>query len=98
MPTDAITRKAQYQQKRTTGLCPRCGVKTKGFIYCEACRAYFRNYNKEKSEKVNEARKIKYLQRKNNRQCPRCGVKLRKKSKNIICTACLEKQYSYTTK
>ena len=95
MPTTAKIRKAQYQQKRKEGLCPRCGVESEGFIYCEACRAYFRSYNKEISEKVNEIRKMKYLQRKNNRQCPRCGVKLRKKYKNIICADCLEKQYSY---
>ena len=97
MPNTAKERKALYKEKSSIGLCPRCSARTDGFIYCEDCRAYFRSYNKEISEKVNEVRKAKYLERKNNRQCPRCGKKLRKKYTNIICADCLEKQYSYNS-
>ena len=98
MPHDSSERRKIYNQRLESGICPRCGgKKAKGykFVYCDDCRLYFRNYNNEQSEKLNETRKIKYNQRKMNRQCPRCGKKLLKRYKKTICAECLEKQYSY---
>ena len=98
MPAKISERQIQYQQKRKAGNCPRCGVKKKKsytFIYCEDCRAYFRGYNKAKSEEINNNRKIIYNLRKESRQCPRCGIKLGRTYKKIICPQCLEKQYQY---
>jgi len=65
------------------------------FTYCEDCRSFFRDYNKENSEDINETRKTLYEQRKENNCCPRCGKRLGKRYKNIICSECLEKQYNY---
>jgi predicted RNA-binding Zn-ribbon protein involved in translation (DUF1610 family) len=91
-------RQVKYQKNLKKGLCPRCGKKSKEFTYCGDCRAYFRNYNNEKSEEINEARKDKYAERKANRQCPRCGVKHRKSYTKIMCADCLEKQYNYNSR
>jgi hypothetical protein len=101
MPKEPAERRVDYDQKKESGLCPRCGQK-KGkrdkFAYCSECREYFRNYNQEMSDKVNEIRKSRYDQRKSKNQCPRCGVKHGKKYPNIICMNCLEKQYMYNKK
>ena len=64
---------------------------------CDDCREYFRTYNSEISDSQNETKRIRYAQRKANNCCPRCGVKLGKKSPNIICSPCLNKQYKYNT-
>ena len=91
-------RRKIYLQRKKSGCCPRCGSKKKKsskFIYCEDCRAFFRNYNQEISDSINKLRRAKYKQRKKNNQCPRCGKKLGKRYDKIICPTCLEKQYSY---
>ena len=98
MPTEAKERRTIYLQRKELGCCPRCGVKMKKqnkFTYCEDCRSFFRDYNKENSEEINETRKTLYEQRKENNCCPRCGKRLGKRYKNIICSECLDKQYSY---
>ena len=98
MPTDAKDRRTIYQERKNQGYCPRCGVKVKKtskFIYCEDCRAFFRNYFKGIADNTNEARKSRYAERKENHQCPRCGKKLGKRYKKTICETCLDKQYNY---
>ena len=98
MPTEAKERRVIYRQDRERGYCPRCGVKVnkrENYAYCEDCREYFRNYNQERSDKLNRARKSVYAQRKKNNQCPRCGKKLGKRYEKILCPVCLEKQYQY---
>ena len=98
MPTENSERRDIYLQRKKSGYCPRCGNK-KGrsdkFTYCEDCREFFRNYNREISENINIIRKARYDQRKNKNQCPRCGKLLGKRYKKIICAECLEKQYNY---
>ena len=102
MPTDKSERRIIYLQRKESGHCPRCGgKKNKSDIqhtYCEDCRSFFRNYQKEGSESANEIKKSRYLERKNNRQCPRCGKKHGKRYSNIICLDCLDKQYGYNSK
>ena len=98
MANKAAERRVLYRKRRENGCCPRCGVKVgkrSKFIYCDVCREFFRNYNREMSEDLNEARKERYDQRKENNQCPRCGKPLGKKYRKTICTKCLEKQYVY---
>ena len=98
MPVLASERRVVYLKRKKSGCCPRCGSKKRKnskFIYCDDCRAFFRNYNQEISESINKTRRAKYKQRKKNNQCPRCGKKLGKKYKNIICSECLGKQYKY---
>jgi len=98
MPSKNKERTALYLQRKKEGCCPRCGGRKKKnskFIFCDDCRAFFRNYNKSISEDLNEARKSRYDERKENHQCPRCGKKLVKSYKKTMCLACLEKQYKY---
>jgi len=98
MATEKKDRRSIYLQRKKDGLCPRCGAKKRKsykFSYCEDCRLFFRNYNREVSENINKVRKDRYDERKENRQCPRCGKSLGKKYKKIICASCLEKQYQY---
>ena len=98
MPTPNSERRARYEEKKDSGLCPRCGAKkrkTDKFSYCKDCREMFREYNRAMADSLNEARKERYAQRKLNNQCPRCGKKLGKRYKNTICAECLEKQYGY---
>jgi uncharacterized Zn finger protein (UPF0148 family) len=98
MPAKPSERRVLYLQRKKSGCCPRCGNKVKkssGFIYCDDCRAFFRGYNEEISDSINEARQEKYNKRKKNNQCPRCGIKLGKKYTKTICPECLEKQYEY---
>jgi len=98
MPTKKKERRVIYSNRKELGLCPRCGAKKKKtdkFSYCSDCREFFRNYNREVSETVNELRKERYEERKQNNQCPRCGKKLGKKYTKTICETCLEKQRNY---
>ena len=98
MPTEKSERRTIYLQRKKSGYCPRCGNK-KGrsdkFTYCEDCRMFFRNYNKEIAESNNEIRKARYDERKDKKQCPRCGKSLGKRYKKVICVECLEKQSNY---
>jgi len=101
MPAKATERRITYNQRKEQGLCPRCGakIKKKGkFIFCDDCRAFFRNYNYEYSENINELRKNRYEERKQLHQCPRCGKKLGKKYKKIMCQTCLDKNHKYNQK
>jgi Zn finger protein HypA/HybF involved in hydrogenase expression len=98
MSVEATERRAIYLKRKKSGCCPRCGSKIKknsGFIYCDDCRGFFRNYNQEISESINKDRRTKYNKRKKNNECPRCGVKLGKKYDKTICPKCLGKQYEY---
>ncbi|MDR0321187.1 MAG: hypothetical protein LBI28_06765 [Treponema sp.] len=98
MPNKPSKRKILYAQRKKSGCCPRCGgkvKKTSKFIFCDDCRAFFRGYNHEYSESINEARKAKYDDRKESGQCPRCGKKLGKGYNRAICPDCLDKQYQY---
>jgi len=98
MPTKTSDKRTVYLQRKAEGCCPRCGKKLKKnsrFIYCDDCRAFFRNYNSGISESLNETRKERYAERKENHLCPRCGIKLGKKYTKTICETCLEKQYTY---
>ena len=101
MPLESSERKKIYRRRKTSGCCPRCGAK-KGknskFSYCDDCRGFFRNYNREMSESFNEQRKARYKQRKKNNECPRCGKKLGKAYGKTICASCLKKQYSYNNR
>jgi ribosomal protein S27AE len=94
MPGKPNERKKQYQQRKSQGLCPRCGAKVKKsspFKYCDDCRSYFRDYVNAISKKVGIARKEKYALRKKLHQCPRCGKQLGKRYSKIICAVCLAK-------
>lgn len=98
MPNTNKERRAVYLERQRQGLCPRCGKKkrkTEKMSYCNECREFFRDYQKEKSEEINDARKALYDERKRNRQCPRCGKKHGVRYTKIICKKCLEKSYSY---
>ena len=89
-------RKKTYQKRLKSGLCPRCGGKIKKsspYKTCDSCREFYRNYQRENTETVNELRKERYEQRKKKGLCPRCGVPVGKKAKNLICDKCLKKQY-----
>ena len=101
MPTENSERRIIYLERKEGGYCPRCGNKKnradKKFSYCGDCRLFFRKYQKENSEIINEMRRDRYYERKNNGQCPRCGVKLEKNSMNALCENCLDKQYEYNT-
>ena len=101
MPTEAKERRKTYLERKESGCCPRCGIKMKKsskFTYCEDCRSFFRDYNKDNSENINNTRKALYEERKENGCCPRCGKKLGKKYKKTICSECLEKQYEYNNR
>jgi len=94
--TDTIERKKTYHKRLKGGLCPRCGGKVKKsspYKNCDTCREFFRNYQRENTETVNDIRRERYAQRKKNGLCPRCGVFVGKKAKNFICPKCLKKQY-----
>jgi len=98
MATPLPERRKQYLKRKKAGLCPRCGGKVKKsspYKMCEDCREYFRSYQNEITDTIQEARRIKYAERKAKHQCPKCGVKVGKKAKNTICDKCLKKQYSY---
>jgi len=98
MPAKSSERKVIYAQRKEKGCCPRCGNKVgkrSKYVFCDECRAFFRDYNKEKADSINKTRKEKYDERKENRLCPRCGKRLGKKYKKKICQICLEKQYEY---
>jgi len=100
MPADLIERRKTYSKRKKSGLCPRCGCKVKKsskFITCDDCREYYRNYNREVSDSIQEVRRDRYAERKAKNCCPRCGTFIGKKSKNTICQACLDKQYKYNT-
>ncbi|MCL2810021.1 MAG: hypothetical protein FWD24_08195 [Treponema sp.] len=100
MAQDLAVRRKDYLKRKKSGLCPRCGKKIKKsskFKMCDDCREYFRSYNNEIADSQNEIKRERYALRKAKYCCPRCGIKLGKKSKNIICTACLKKQYKYNT-
>jgi len=100
MPTELKERRKIYSQRKKSSLCPRCGGKKKKnskFIYCDDCREFFRNYNREISEDINEVRRSRYEQRKEKNCCPRCGTFIGKKSANVLCPQCLDKQYTYNT-
>jgi len=98
MPSEPSERRVLYLKRKKSGCCPRCGAKKRKsykFIYCEDCRAFYRDYNQEMSDDINSVRKARYKKRKKNKQCPRCGKKHNKSYKKTICAACLKKQYSY---
>lgn len=98
MPTENSERRTAYRQRKKSGCCPRCGNKVSKrskFSYCEDCREFFRNYNRETSETINKIRKKRYDLRKKQNKCPRCGKSLGKKYTKIICEECLKKQYKY---
>jgi len=98
MPAKKTEKQIVYLQRKKNGCCPRCGVKVRKnskFIYCEDCRAFFRDYNNRISDTLHTVRKARYDERKENNQCPRCGKSLGKKYKRTICLSCLEKQYEY---
>jgi len=100
MPTEPAERKKIYLKRKKSGLCPRCGVKIKKsskFKYCDDCREYYRNYNREISDSVQEARRERYDERKSKNCCPKCGTFIGKKSDTIICKKCLDKQYKYNS-
>jgi len=47
--------KVTYHKRAQQGLCPCCGGKVKKsspYKFCEECREYYRNYQKENSESV----------------------------------------------
>ena len=100
MATEPAERKKTYLKRKKTGLCPRCGgdiKKNSKFIYCDDCREYYRNYNNEISDSIQEARRERYRKRKAKGCCPRCGVFIGKKSGKILCSKCLDKQYKYNS-
>ena len=102
MPTEKSERRIIYLERKEHGLCPRCGNKKRRpdskYTYCVDCRLFFRDYQKDISESINESRKSRYQERKDKGECPRCGKKLGKRYKKTICENCLEKQYGYNTK
>ena len=94
--TDYEERKKTYHKRLKGGLCPRCGGKVKKsspYKTCDSCREFYRNYQRDNTETVNELRRERYEQRKKKGLCPRCGVPVGKKAKNFICEKCLKKQY-----
>ena len=100
MPAEPAERKKTYLKRKKTGLCPRCGSdikKNSKFIYCDDCREYYRSYNNEISDSIQEARRERYKKRKAKGCCPRCGVFIGKKTGKILCSKCLDKQYKYNS-
>jgi len=98
MPTEPVERKKNYLKRKKSGLCPRCGgsiKKNSKFIYCDDCREYYRGYNRDASDSIQEARRDRYELRKAKGCCPRCGVFVGKKADKILCPSCLNKQYKY---
>jgi uncharacterized Zn finger protein (UPF0148 family) len=98
MPAEPSERRKIYLKRKKSGCCPRCGEKIKKnskYKHCEACREFFRNYNREISERLSKNRRMQYSNRKKKNCCPRCGKPLGKKYDKIICPVCLEKQYNY---
>jgi ribosomal protein S27AE len=98
MPKKASERRILYQSMKEKGYCPRCGNKKEAdekYIYCGACRDFFRKYQEENSKSINKTRKSIYEQRKQKKRCPRCGKLLGKRYKKTLCTKCLIKQYKY---
>jgi len=94
--TEAKEKKKIYHTRLRGGLCPRCGGKVKKsspYKTCDTCREFYRNYQRENTETVNDLRRERYEQRKKKGLCPRCGVPVGKKAKNFICDKCLKKQY-----
>jgi len=94
MPTNNKERRLIYKERKNQGFCPRCGQKKRKSdknSYCEDCREYFRDYNYENADIINQARQDLYHQRKKNNQCPRCGKKIDSRYENIICRNCLAK-------
>jgi len=88
--------KILYNKRKKSGLCPCCGGKVKKsspYKHCEECREYYRNYQKENTDAINEIRRSNYEQRKKENLCPRCGVFIGKKSKTTLCPKCLDRQY-----
>ena len=98
MPATNKERRLLYKERQEQGLCPRCGKK-KGkrekYSYCDDCREFYRNYQSENFDEINDTRKALYAERKENGQCPRCGKKHAARYTKIICKKCLEKGYSY---
>jgi len=95
-------RKAIYAERKQTHQCPQCGKKkrkTDGHTFCEDCRAYQRNYRKEKSSRYRDRNRDKkralYAKRKQNHQCPQCGKKLGLRYTKIKCKNCMEKSRQY---
>jgi len=98
--TEPAERKKTYHKRLKGGLCPRCGGKVKKsspFKTCDNCREFYRNYQRENTEAVQELRRERYEQRKKKGLCPRCGVSVGKKAKTTICSKCLDKQYKYNS-
>lgn len=96
--TETSERRNIYLERKERGLCPRWGAKkakSVTYIFCDDCRAFYRNYQNENSEIYAQKRRAKYAERKRKGLCPRCGIKLAKKNKNKTCPDCLEKQYNY---
>jgi hypothetical protein len=94
MAEDLTVRRKKYSKRKKSGYCPRCGVKLskrETHIYCEDCREYFRDYNRETADKINKKRRTIYKQRIKSNLCPRCGVKLGKKYEKTLCPKCLGK-------
>jgi len=93
---EPAVRKKKYHKRLKNGLCPRCGGKVKKsspYKTCEACREFYREYQRENTDTVNDLRRERYELRKKKGLCPRCGVPVGKKAKNFICSKCLKKQY-----
>jgi len=98
--TEPSIRKKTYHKRLKGGLCPRCGGKVKKsspYKTCDDCREFYRNYQRENTESVQELRRERYEERKKKGLCPRCGVFVGKKAKNFICSKCLKKQYQYNS-
>ncbi|MCL2276658.1 MAG: hypothetical protein FWC21_02045 [Treponema sp.] len=98
--TEPKIRKKNYHKRLKSGLCPRCGGKVKKsspYKTCDKCREFYRNYQRQNSDTVQELRRERYEERKDNNLCPRCGVSVGKKSKTTLCSKCLDKQYVYNT-
>jgi len=98
MATEPAERRKEYLKRKKAGLCPRCGQKikkTSKFKMCDDCREYYREYNEQIAESVQEARRERYELRKTKGCCPRCGIFVGKRAKNILCPSCLKKQYKY---
>ena len=88
----------KYHIRLKSGLCPRCGGKVKKsspYKTCDDCREFYRNYQNQNSDSVQETRRNRYEQMKAKNLCPRCGVFVGKKSKTTLCSKCLDKQYLY---
>jgi len=93
---DLAERRKTYHKRLKGGLCPRCGGKVKKnspYKTCDVCREFYRNYQRENTEAIQELRRERYEERKKKSLCPRCGVFLGKKSETTICQKCLKKQY-----